>query len=254
MKTIFKRTIIVVLCMTISVFSFGQEKKQYSDEIKVVKVSPPRFIGNEELLTVLNETQFGSLNDYLKNHIQIPEKSKNFQEEGTEVIQFVVTTKGEVTGFNIINSLSKEIDQEVIRVLKTTNGLWRPGLNNGEPVATEKELSITFNIVDNENKFDTNFFEMAKWFYTKGNRQLFVKENLKGALKNYNKATQYLPNDKCLLAARGICRYELGDKNGACNDWNRIKALGGLESGFYLDKFCEHKGYSEMISTLKEQE
>lgn len=83
---------------------------------------------------------------------------------------------------------------------------------------------------------------------------MFVKANINGSLNNYNKATQYLPNDKCLLATRGLCKYELGDKTGACQDWNRIKALGGLESDYYLSKLCEHTGYSEMISILQEKE
>ena len=251
-----KRTVILVLCLLISAITFGQEKKQFSDEIKGVNVSPPRFFGNEKFLSVLNDTQFGSLNQYLSKQIQIPEKSKFFQEEGTEVIQFVVTTKGEVTDFNIINSVSPEIDQEVIRVLKTTNGLWRPGLNNGELVAMEKEVSIAFKfgVATDEINYAANFVEQAKPYFNIGNRQLFVKANIKGALKNYNRAIRYLPNDKCLLASRGICRYELGDRNGACQDWTRIKALGGLESVYYLDKFCEFKGYSELVSSLKDKE
>jgi len=240
-----KRTVILVLCMLISVITFGQEKKQFSDEIKGVNVSPPRFVGIEELRTVLNDTQFGSLNQYLARQIQIPEKTKFFQEEGTEVIQFVVSPKGELTDFKIINSVSPEIDREVIRVLKTTNGFWRPGLNNGVPVAMEKEVSVAFEY------YALNFVDQAKLFYKLGNKQLFVKENIKGALKNYNKAIRYLPNEKCLLAYRGICRYELGDKDGACQDWNRIKALGGLESKYYLDNLCEFKGYSAMVGTLQ---
>lgn len=62
-----------------------------------------------------------------------------------------------------------------------------------------------------------------------------------------------MPNDESFLVIRGMCRYELGDKTGACQDWKRIKVLGGLESDFYLNNFCEFKGYSDMISTLNEK-
>ena len=255
MKTIFKSTVIYVLCMLVSIITFGQEKKQYSDEIKGVKMSPPRFIGNENLSAVLNETQFGNINDFLAKQIQYPDNSAYRQEEGTEVIKFVITSKGEITSFNIVNSVSPDIDREVIRVLKTTNGLWIPGLNNGEPVAMAKEISIDFKycIGSDDAKTATDFVNQAKFFYKLGNRQLFAKENIKGALKNYNRAIRYLPNDKCLLATRGICRYELGDKDGACKDWNRLKALGGLESDYYLDKFNEFKGYTELINTQKDK-
>ncbi|MEI7526883.1 MAG: energy transducer TonB [Mariniphaga sp.] len=246
-----KRTVIILLSMLISVITWGQEKQQFSSKTIEVNMSPPRFVGNSKLSTVANENRFGSLNDYVARHIQIPEVSREFQEEGTEVIQFVVTPKGEVTGFNIINSLSPDIDKEIIRVLKTTNGLWRPGLNNGEPVEMGKELSINFKLSNGDD--GTNFVEIAKIFFKKGNRQLLVKANLKGAINNYNKAMRYLPNDKCLLATRGICKYGLGDKTGACQDWSRIKVLGGLESDFYLEKLCEHAGYAEMINILQEK-
>ena len=255
MKTIFKSTVIYVMCMLVSIITFGQEKKQYFDEIKGVKMSPPRFIGNENLSAVLNQTQFRSINDYLAKQIQYPEKSKDWQEEGTEVIQFVVTPKSEVTDLRIINSVSSEIDREVIRVLKTTNGLWMPGLNNGQPVAMGKEISINFKFCNSADEINsaTNFVDLAKQYFNKGNRQLFVKENIKSALRQYNKAICYLPNDKSILAIRGICKYELGDKNGACTDWNRVKALGGLTTDYYLDKFCELKGYSELVSSLQEK-
>ena len=245
-----KRTVIILLSMLISVITFGQEKQQYSSKTVEVNMSPPRFIGNKELPAVANETRFGALNDYVVRQIQVPDQSIKFQEEGTEVIQFVVTPKGEVTGFNIVNSLSREIDEEVLRVLKSTNGLWRPGLNNGEPVEMGKELSIKLSNGDD----GTNFVDAAKIFFKKGNRQLFVKANLKGAIHNYNQAMRYLPNDKCLLTSRGLCKYGLGDKVGACRDWNRIKALGGgLENDYYLDKMCAQTGYTEMISILQEK-
>jgi hypothetical protein len=83
---------------------------------------------------------------------------------------------------------------------------------------------------------------------------LLIKERPKLALMNYNQAVTLLPNDKCILLGRGMAKYELGDKSGACQDWNRIKALGGFEGDVYLDSYCEMKGYSDMISTLQEQE
>ena len=247
-----KSTVIILLSMFISAITFGQEKQQFSSKVIEVNMSQPRFIGNKELSAVVNEARFGTLNEYVLRHIQVPEVSKKFQEEGTEVIQFVVTPKGEVTGFNVVNSLSQEIDKEVIRVLKTTNGLWKPGLNNGEPVEMGKELSVNFKLSSGDD--GTNFVDMAKIFFKKGNRQFLVKANFKGALNNYNQAMRYLPNDKCLLASRGLCKYGLGDKTGACQDWNRIKALGGgLENDYYLNKLCEHQGYAEMISILQEK-
>ena len=248
-----KRTVIFGWLMIISVIAFGQEKKQYSNEIYGVKVSPPRFTGNEELKTKLNEKEVGSLNTYLTRHFQYPENSIMFQEEGTEVVRFVVTPEGELTDFNVINSVSPEIDTEVLRVLKSSDRMWKPGLNNGEPVAMEKEISIAikFNRMGDGINYIENFVDLAQRYVVKGNKKMFAQKNCKGALKYYDYAMRYLPNDKSLLVTRGLCKYELGDTQGAYRDWTRIRTLGGLDGDAYLDNLCGLKGFPEMISTIQ---
>jgi TonB family protein len=248
-----KRIFIFLLCLAASVITFGQEKMQYVNEIKGETVQPSSFTGAKESETFLNKESTTSLNQFLQQHIEYPERSKKMFQEGTEVIQFVVTARGEVTDFKVINSVSPEIDQEVIRVLKTTNNMWKPGIYDGDPIAVVKELSIAFNISQNDNPDNTtDFLVQAKRNFDTGNKKFFIKDSNKSALRYYDKAMQYLPNDKALLVTRGMCRYELGDKNGACQDWNRIKTLGGVESDAYLNNFCEFKGYADMISTLQE--
>lgn len=252
-----KRIVIFLLCLTASVITFGQEKKEYLNEIREVKVTAPIFTAEKvvpKITTTTSENELSPLKDYLLKNIQYPEQSKKLGKEGTEVVQFVVTPEGEVTDFNIINSVSKEIDAEVVRVLKTTNQMWKPGMNNETPVAMEKEVSIAFNIsIDDNPANTTDFFIQAKKNFDIGNKKFFVKESTKSALKYYDRAMQYLPNDKALLVTRGMCRYELGDKNGACQDWNRIITLGGVEGDAYLDNFCEFKGYADMISIFQEK-
>lgn len=242
-----------LLCIAISAITFGQEKKKYANEIEGVRVSPPKFIGSEKLPAILNTGEFTSLGEFMSMYIQYPQKSKERFEEGTEVIQFVVSTTGELSDFKIVNSISPEIDAEVIRVLQKTDRMWNPGLNNDKPVAMEKEFSIAFKLNYGSSDNTTNFTTEAQSYFKKGNKRFFIKDNSKSALKYYDKAAQYLPNDKALLVTRGMCRYELGDKNGACLDWNRIKTLGGLEGDAYLNNFCEYKGYAEMINTLQEK-
>ena len=60
-----------------------------------------------------------------------------------------------------------------------------------------------------------------------------------------------MKNVSCLHV--GMCRYELGNEDGACEDWNKIKALGGIEADYQLDNFCEMKGYAELIRMLDEK-
>jgi len=124
-----------------------------------------------------------------------------------------------------------------------------PGYNNDQPVAMEKEVSIAFKI-DNEGTID--FYDLGQWYYKRGSTMLLIKDKPKKAVKSYDKAIVLLPNDKSLLIMRGLARFETGDKDGACRDWKRIKSLGSEQGDFYLDSFCEMKGYAEMVSILQE--
>lgn len=50
---------------------------------------------------------------------------------------------------------------------------------------------------------------------------------------------------------RGICRYELGDKEGAFDDWNRVAGSGGIDMGEYAGQIAGIKGYDELMAILK---
>ena len=210
---------------------------------------PESIITAPELKVNFQNDGNSYLKNYLLSHIGYPENSQQWNQEGTEVVQFIVTSEGELTDLTIINSLSPDIDREVIRVLMSTSGRWRPAFENGKPVAKVSEVSIAFAL--GELNPDKRFIREAKEYLTLGNKQFFNKKNNKNALYFYNKAVRYVPNDKGLLTIRGICKYQLGDKTGACRDWNRIRTLGGMGGDAYLDNFCEYEGYSEMIGMVQ---
>jgi hypothetical protein len=222
--------------------AFSQEK------IEEVRVSPPEFVGNKSAAFLVNEpnVQLQSLNDYVAERIDYPNADALDFKEGIEVVQFTVQPDGTLSNFVVINSVSSAMDDEVIRVLKTTDHLWKPGYNNKEAVAMDKELSVTFKIAELPD-----LQTQVKRHFVKGTKQLLIKQNPKRAIRHFNRGIVLLPNEKCLLLARGLGRYEIGDKDGACRDWNRIKALGGFESDDLLDNYCEMSGYAEMLKTVE---
>lgn len=240
-----KSKILFILLMIISAIALGQDQKsRMMEEIKVV---PPKFTGVARAVPVIEENRSVSeLEGYLMNNVQYPQDAYDRHKQGTAVVSFVVTPNGEVEDFHIINSVSPEIDQEVIRVLQTTNGMWMPGYNNSNAVSMEKEVSVLFRINPNNN-----FIHETQKIFVHGSKLMFIKDKPKRALRVYDQGVVLRPNDKSLLLMRGLTRYELGDKDGACRDWTRIKTLGG-ESDYYLDEFCEMKGYADMIQILGE--
>jgi TonB family protein len=224
-KTNIMKNLILLTCMLFSVCVFAQETT-VKKSLEEVQVSPPEFTGIENVATVLKSNNSKVVTNYLAKNVQYPDQAINSFDEGTSVIQFMVTEEGNLADFEIINSVSKSIDNEVIRALKTTNGMWKPGLNNGEPTAMQKEVSMLFKIDESDAKaIIQDFTEKAIHHFDVACRSLFYKHNAKKALRHYTMATKYLPNDGSLLTLRGLCKYELGDKAGAEKDWNRINKI-----------------------------
>jgi hypothetical protein len=71
-------------------------------------------------------------------------------------------------------------------------------------------------------------------------------------MKFYTWGINYLPYDKSLLLMRGMCRYELGDNEGAKEDWNRMTNLGGnIDMSEFTAQIAEMKGYEDLKGILK---
>jgi tetratricopeptide (TPR) repeat protein len=235
--------------MFVSVATFGQEKSAMTGSLKEVSISPARFSESNRAKAVSPEGKTESIENYLSKNVQYPKKDVIHYNQGTSIVKFVVSPKGEISDFVVINSVSSDIDEEVIRVLKTTEGMWIPSTFNGEPVAEEKEVSVVFRLSD-LGKY-REFVYLSKMYFAKGGEMLFNRKDYEKALKYYNKGIVLVPKDKNLLMARGMARYELGDKEGALQDWNRIKELGGNQSEDYLAKYSDFKGLAEMTQILK---
>lgn len=250
-----KNYVIILICVLVSSIALGQNQKV--EEMKnvleksEVEVTPPKFTGIEKVVSVQEKENIKPIADYLSKNVQYPEEAAKRWHEGTEVVEFVVSTTGEVTDFKVINSVSSEIDEELIRVLKTTNGMWNPGYNNGEPVAMQKEVSMIFKIDETKS-----FATQSKVFFKNGSKYFLVSGKLKRALKSYDKGIKLLPNDKSLLLMRGFCRYELGYIEGARQDWQRIKDSGGVDMIEVLADYDMKnvKGYEEFMATIIQAE
>jgi hypothetical protein len=244
MKTI----LIFAISMLVTVFAFAQNQ-----DVEEVKVTPPLFTGIQNAIQSEAESATTLIKNYLKDNINYPVKAKLCKREGTEVVQFTVTVKGKVTDFKIINSVCPEIDNEIVWALQNTNGMWLPGYNNGKPVDMTKEVTLAFCLEDFSKKpIGEIFKEKATTYFISANTALFEKKNIKKALRFYCASVNYLPYDKSSLLMRGMCRYELGDNEGAKEDWNRMASLGGtVDLSEYFAQIKGMKGYYEMMATIR---
>jgi TonB family protein len=231
-NTIMKKSVIFLAGMVITMIAAGQNQRTMEE------ITPPKFSAGE---TFIQGRYFATVDDYLMHTVQYPQEAVNSGNQGTEVVKFVVTPSGDVTSFSVINSVSAEIDEEVIRMLQSTSGLWQPGSINGEVVAMEKEVSVAFKLHPTGD-----FVSMAKDYLKLGNKML-LKGNTRKALSFYDKAVTLLPNEEALLAVRGMCRYQTGDTIGAATDCERLKSL-----GYFDNHHAETEYASGSIEDLKE--
>lgn len=247
-----KLIVIMLFCLNLSFMVFGQiEEKAVKVNLEEVEITPAKFTGIENVAAVMHASNPKLIRDYVAVNVVYPESALESDVEGTEVVEFVITPEGKITNFNVVNSISQEIDSEIIRVLKTTNGMWKPGYRNGVPVECEQELSMAFCV--NHGDFDSvkeYFFNRACVSFQNANKQFFVKGNSKKALRKYNQGIRYLPNDKALLFLRGLCLYELGDEEGARKDWNKIVSQGGMVPNMTAYDLTKMKGYGEMAKMI----
>jgi TonB family protein len=226
--------VIFAISMLIASFAFGQKQ-----DLQEITVTSPQFLSGF----------YKNINDFLLSGIEYPVESVKAGDEGTEVILFEVTPKGDVTNIKVINSVSEVIDSEVTRILAITNGMWIPGTVNGELAAMEKEVSIVFKISEK-----SDFVEKAKSYLELGNKMMFVKNRPDKALKYFDKSITLLPNEETLLAVRGLCKYEIGDNEGAKLDWNRLKILAEKNASESLIEtavnYTQLSGYPEMMAIV----
>jgi len=210
-----KKLTLLVLSAAVSIMVSGQVYPPFL--LEETQITPPSFPHHEVL--VHGQTA-SSIDEYLSIHVQYPPESNIRYLAGTEVVQFQVSATGELTSFKVINSVSPEIDLEVIRVLETTSGNWTPGVLNGKPSALSQEVSMVF-----KPHTSYDLAGKARDYQDRGNKLMFLQDDPERALKYYNKAVKLLPYEESILCVRCLCRYELGDDEGAREDLERILAL-----------------------------
>ena len=233
---------------------FGQkETKQINVDVEEVKVTPPKFTGVLNAVEHFYTDKFSPINNYLAKNFVCPTRAAESNKEGTEVIRFTVTASGWLTDFKVINSVSKEVDEELIKLLKQTNGMWLPGSNNEKPTAMQQEVSMMFGKYG-QDEIINHFVGQSEKYFSMGSSNLLTEQKIRKALRCFDNSVRYTPNDKAALLFRGICYYELGKTEDAKRDWNRIVTLGGIDHSINYDVLAEMKGYSEMTRVLAKKQ
>lgn len=231
-----------ILFFALMLLTTGLLAQVYQGSADEVTVTPPVFTGEQQVVLA----DEASLSNYLIQEFNYPHYDATHFVQGTEVIQFMVHPDGSLSDFEVVNSVSPDIDAELIRVLKTTEGMWRPGMNNEGAVAMYKEVALACKVGDSNNpKYQTDFKALATRHFIRGTKQLWVKDNPAKALRAFDKGINYLPFDSNLLLMRGYCRYMTGDQSGALADWKVVKDKTDIDN--FSDLMAQYSDHEEFV-------
>ncbi|MCM1355210.1 MAG: M56 family metallopeptidase [Staphylococcus sp.] len=98
----------------------------------------PQFPGGEKALI-----------NYVASNIHYPESARNAGTQGKVIAQFVVKSDGAIGDVRIMRSVSKDLDAEAIRVIKSLPD-FVPGELDGKPVSTWYVLPLSFKLAGDD--------------------------------------------------------------------------------------------------------
>ncbi len=81
---------------------------------------------------------------FLHDHLVYPVKDLKSKKEGTVKLNFIVTKEGKTEHIKVAESISPDIDEEAIRLLKLID--WIPSHKDGVAVNVDYSLDITFSL------------------------------------------------------------------------------------------------------------
>ena len=145
MKFIFS----IALFLSTSILCFSQRL--------IEPVSPPpeeQVVEDpEKVFTIVEQMpEFEGGNDalmsFISKNIVYPRNAVENEIQGTIYLTYVVGFDGSLSNIKLLKSVSggTELNAEAIRILKLTEGKWKPGKQNGKPVNVQMSLPFKFTL------------------------------------------------------------------------------------------------------------
>jgi tetratricopeptide (TPR) repeat protein len=161
----------------------------------------------------------------IADHINMHGRAAHF------VATFVVSKKGIPDSVKFIENIDAEFDKRFIKVFNQAKKDWEPAVLNGKSVDVLMKVDL---------RYSTSETVIPAYFAAQKGLAAYNNRNYDIAEYYYDEALKSDPKDKEYLFRRGMCKMLLGNKTGACEDWNTAKALGSNSTiDSVLEKYCK---------------
>jgi hypothetical protein len=146
---------------------------------------------------------------------------------------FIVSKTGIADSVRILEGIDDEFNKRFIKVFNRSRKDWKPATLNGKPVSVEMVIEL---------RYSTSATMIPSFFATQKANEAYQNKDYELAIYYYDKSLQTTPIDKENLYRRGICKLRLGNKDAACEDWNKAKAIGlgiDIDINAMIEKYCK---------------
>ena len=192
----------------------------------------------------------GDLAAFLKSNTIYPSYSLHNCLQGTVKVNFKLNAKGEVYQASIVEGIGTDLDDEALRLIKMTSGKWDVPSTHDTTSALIVPVKFTLDGYgcDRISKADMalairSYQNQEELFDVISN---FYKSKEKGTAKPEDEARILLIKnelgiDEEYLQERinlAMKKYNQGDRQGACEEFNFVKYMGLDKANEFLAKYC----------------
>lgn len=168
-----------------------------------------------------------SFNDYISENMA---KKKVSTKSGELLASFIVDRNGYADSLKILQGINPKYDKAYIDIFNSARKRWIPAQLNGKVVPV---------VMKQRRRHFTSEETLPSYFNGNKANDAYNNKDYEVALQYYDLALENRPDDKDHLYKRGICKQKLGNLEGACADWQKLKLLGGNEANVMIEKFCK---------------
>ena len=173
--------------------------------------------------------QGDSFQKYIYNSMESGNADYMTGKSGHLVASFIVSKTGVADSLKILESINTDFDKRFTKAFNKAKKDWKPAILNGKYVRVQMFVYLTYGTFGPAFSADQ---------YTKKANTAFKQNDYKAALYYYDQALSNVSFDKENLYNRGVCKKMLGNLPGACEDWKKLKELGGDQADALLEKYC----------------
>ncbi|MBN1989062.1 MAG: TonB family protein [Bacteroidales bacterium] len=174
--------------------------------------SPKQVLAKNDLVEMpkFNNESYKKLHNFIALQLRYPLNAAVNCLQGTVILKFMVKHNGDIGNIKVINPVEPELDEEAIRVIKLSNGLWHGGTVNGKPSDIELTFPITFQLKPDCSDGITHFINKGLKY--------FNESDFSNAITCFSEVIKRDPYNKEIINKRIQARKMIKDTLGAKED------------------------------------